>query len=184
MCTLYICMCTHTCIYIIFMYVWNVHDIIHSCVHMCTHTWQTCICHTKVHTYAYVVHTYIHMHTYIHTYMYDVCHVRIICIYWTSHCILHRYMRVQHIPSVLSFPSQGESIANAPSVPPATSWRTRVHLKILTFDNKIRCLGAPDFREISPRENDQWNLVYYDVCYMWIHVCIICHVCMYISRHV
>ena len=111
------------------------------------------------HVYTHMTDMYMSYEgTHVHvccTYMMYVCHVRIICIYWTSHCILHRYMRVQHIPSVLSFPSQGESIANAPSVPPATSWRTRVHLKILTFDNKIRCLGAPDFREISPRENDQ-----------------------------
>ena len=33
--------------------------------------------------------------------------------------------------------------------------------KKLTFDTKIRCLTAPGFREISSRENDQWNL---DVC--------------------
>ena len=52
--------------------------------------------------------------------------------------------------------------ANPLSVPPTTSWRTRVHIKINFWTkNQMSYSTRFGFREISSRENDQWNL---DVC--------------------
>ena len=86
---------------------------------------------------------------------------------WRFSCLVAKFSKIMSLTATkmtwhsprpfLSFSSQDKSWCESYK----RSSHNFMENKKLTFDTKIRCLMGPGFREISSRENDQWNL---DVC--------------------